>query len=284
MIESFLESWPLLRESYLVGWLAMVLLSMVGVLVVARDQIFIGAAVSQASTLGIAIALAASTLPGVHELEWMHEPLFLSACSVAFSVLAALLTSPREAAGQTTHEAVTGWIFLAGASISVLVVSGSAHGMEEVQRIMSSGIYGASPAEVWLFASMVLVVGLLLLAVRRRALLLLTDEEMARAIGMRTGVWRIGFACLLGVVVGISLRTVGMLYTFGALVLPCLAARNLCRRSVTMLVVGPALGLSIAVSGFVLSHGWDQPPGQMTVALLCVLVALTGLLRRAVRR
>ena len=51
-------SWALFHNTHLVGRLIRLLLALIGVLVVARDQIFIGAAVSQASTLGIAIALA----------------------------------------------------------------------------------------------------------------------------------------------------------------------------------------------------------------------------------
>ena len=52
MIQEFVASWPLFHNTYLVGWLIALLLALVGVLVVARDQIFIGAAVSQASTWG----------------------------------------------------------------------------------------------------------------------------------------------------------------------------------------------------------------------------------------
>ena len=67
--ESFLASWRLFRYSYLVGWLVGLLLSLVGVIVVARDQVFIGAAVSQASTLGIALALCASSVFPLHDRQ-----------------------------------------------------------------------------------------------------------------------------------------------------------------------------------------------------------------------
>ena len=73
MIEDFLNSWSLFQDSYLVGWLVLVLLAIVGVIVVARDQIFIGAAVSQASTLGIALAMWISSQPMFHDVEWMHS-------------------------------------------------------------------------------------------------------------------------------------------------------------------------------------------------------------------
>jgi ABC-type Mn2+/Zn2+ transport system permease subunit len=174
---------------------------------------------------------------------------------------------------------VTGWVFLASASLSILVVSHSPHGMEEVQRLIASGIYGATSSEVVEFGLLLVGVGAFLLVARRR-LLLLTDEEMAQAVGIRPGPWNVGLACLLGVTVGLSLRTVGMLYTFGCLVLPCLGARNLCRRASTVLFLALALGLGSSVAAFVLANAWNQPPGQVAVATLAAVVAATSLVRR----
>ena len=57
MIQDFAASWHLFHNSYLAGWLIGLLLALIGVLVVARNQIFIGVAVSQASTLGIALTM-----------------------------------------------------------------------------------------------------------------------------------------------------------------------------------------------------------------------------------
>ena len=73
MIARFLASWDLFSQAYMTAWLIALLLSLVGVLVVARDQIFLGAAVSQAATLGIAVALVLSDLlPGEH-FAWLRS-------------------------------------------------------------------------------------------------------------------------------------------------------------------------------------------------------------------
>ena len=58
MITEFLSSWPVFGPVYLTAIAGAVLLSVVGVLVVARDQVFLAAAVSQSSLLGVAAALA----------------------------------------------------------------------------------------------------------------------------------------------------------------------------------------------------------------------------------
>ena len=51
MIRSFLDTWFLFGHTWVVGWLVATLLSVVGVVVVARNQVFVGAAVAQSATL-----------------------------------------------------------------------------------------------------------------------------------------------------------------------------------------------------------------------------------------
>jgi zinc transport system permease protein len=286
-IQSFFVSWQLFHNSYLVGWLIGVLLALVGVVVVARDQVFIGAAVSQASTLGIALALYASTafplhnegssLP--HTESWLCCDGFQVAMAVAFSVLAALLTSRADRAKRESHEAITGWVFLISAGLSVLVVAHSSHGLEEIRRIHSSSIIGATPADVGMFTVLLATTILLLAGAGRRLLLFVTDPAMAAAVGMNVGRWAVFESLWLGVVVGLSIRVSGMLFTFGSLVLPPLVAKNLCREIRPMFVVAPLVAVGTNAVGFVLANRYDFPPAQMNVALAAALLPLAWLWR-----
>ena len=78
MIADFVDSWTLFRDAYVAGWLLAALLAVLGVLAIARDQIFIGAAVSQASIAGIAAALRAGDLLGAADGSWARSDAFLS--------------------------------------------------------------------------------------------------------------------------------------------------------------------------------------------------------------
>ena len=140
MIASFLESWVLFHHTYVAGWCIAALLATVGVIVVARDQIFLGAAVSQASMLGIALGMWAGGFGGV-ECQWCESEWLLAVCGSSFAVLGALLTAGgmRHGGGES-HEAITGWVFLLSSSLAVLVLSHSPHGLEEVHRLLSSTI------------------------------------------------------------------------------------------------------------------------------------------------
>ncbi|MCW5890781.1 MAG: metal ABC transporter permease [bacterium] len=277
MIADFLAAWPLFHAAWITGWLLAVLLGMLGVLVVARDQIFIGAAVSQASVLGLAVAFRLGDQLG-GDAAWMRSDGFLSLMAVASSALAAVLTARGGGAG-ATHEALTGWVYLLAASVAILVVAHSPHGLEEVHRILSSSIIGAGHADVLVTGALVLVAAVAIRRTHRTLLLLAVDPAMAAAVGVGVGRWNVALSLAVGVAVGVGIRSAGVLFTFGCLVLPALVARNLCREMRPLFVVAPAVALATSGAGFVLAHHGDYPPAQMTVALLCALLALTAPLR-----
>jgi ABC-type Mn2+/Zn2+ transport system permease subunit len=271
VIVAFVESWGLFGDTYLAGWAVATLLSLIGVWVVARDQIFLGAAVSQASTLGTALAIWLQGVTVIHAFE-TDAVTFLFA--VVASFLTALVSTRPSRPGGESAEAITGWVFLAGSTIPMLLLSSDPHGLEEVHRILFSSILGASRADVWLFG-LLLVISVVGVAWLRDSIVLYAmDPDMAGAVGLRLPVWRVGMAAWLGVTVGLSIHSAGMIYTFGCLVLPAMAARKICREVRPMFVVAPAIGLGRAALAFLLAHGVDMPPAQMAVAFQCTVLAL----------
>lgn len=270
MIADFLAAWPLFHDAWLSGWLLAIVLPVLGVLVVARDQIFLGAAVSQASTLGIATALRIGDAAGG---GWLASDGMLSAMAVVASMAAAWLMTRGSRHGGTSYEALAGWVFLLAASAAVLVVAHSPHGLEEVHRLVASSLIGASRADLVGFALLAGATGAVVALAHDRLLLLVMDPPMAAAVGVPVTRLNAGIALWIGLVAGLAIRCAGVLYTFGMLVLPALVARSICREVRPMLLVAPGVGLLAAAAGFVLAHHWDYPPAQMTVALLGALLA-----------
>jgi len=278
VIADFVASWDLFHDAYLAGWLIAVLLALVGVVVVARDQIFVGAAVAQASALGVALGMwageqvSASTIDPQH----IHGPLSLTA--VAMAIAAAWLTTGG-GAGRTSVEAVTGWVFLASSSFAILLLAHSPHGLEEIHHLLSSSIIGATPIDVLTFSALV-VATIAFVAWKRDPLtLFVTDPAMAAAVGMRVRSWSGLLSAWLGLAVGLSMRASGLLFTFGCLVLPALTAARLCRETRWLFVVAPLLALATAAIGFVLANYHDHPPAQMTVAVQSALLFAVWLWR-----
>jgi ABC-type Mn2+/Zn2+ transport system permease subunit len=284
MLGEFLDSWSLFREAYVVGWIAAALLSIAGVIVVARNQVFLGAALPQASTLGVALAMWLTEALGLEHARVLEGDAFRSSMAVVFSVAAALAVEASAERMRESRDAILGWAFLLSASVSVLIVSHSPHGLEEIHRLVASSIIGARAADVAVFSIVLVAVVGFVASSRRKLLLFVLDRPMAEAVGMRTGRWSALLAIGLGLVAGLSLRATGLLYTFGCLVLPAVTARSLCREIGPMFAVAPTVAVSSAVAGFVLANHYDYPPAQMTVAVQALLVLPAWLARWLGRR
>jgi ABC-type Mn2+/Zn2+ transport system permease subunit len=280
MITSFLEAWPLFQHAFVAGWEIAFVLSLLGIIVVSRDQVFVGVAMSQASMLGIALWMwSGCALAGTPLAILGTEPMS-AAWAIAFSIGCAMASARAEARGGETHEAITGWVFLAAGSTSILILAKSPHAVEEMHRLVASSLIGAGHADVLAFAALGTVTAFSTFARRREIMLYSMDPAMASAVGLPVGFMSVAVAIVIGVAVGLSIRASGMLYTFGCLVLPAMAAKSLCGEVRQMFVVAPVVAVCASVVGFVVAHHEDYPPAQMTVALLSVVVVVAWIVRR----
>jgi ABC-type Mn2+/Zn2+ transport system permease subunit len=227
--------------------------------------------VSQASALGIALALSLGAWSGV---AWFERESVAAGLAVAAAVATALVSARGGGPGRESAEGIVAWIFLLAASLPTLLLAHSPHGLEEIHRLAFSTLLGAQPLDLALLG---VLLGASVLAVRRHRdelLLLALDPETAAALGVRKQRLVIGAAVWLGICVGFAMRVSGMLYAFGCLVLPALVARRLARESRPLVWLAPALALAVALPAFVLAHVADIPPAQMTVSLLCAVLLL----------
>jgi ABC-type Mn2+/Zn2+ transport system permease subunit len=281
MFKEFAASWPLFHNTYLAGWLIAAVLSMVGVAVVARDQVFLGLAVAQSSMLGIACGmLLAGPLAELGCQSCGREEAF-AAWAAFFGVCAALATARGERRqGHETPEAITGWIFALCASSAVLLLSRSPHGLEEVHRLLSSTIIGATGAEVaWFGALLAFTAGFVFLQ-RDPLTLLLMDREMAGAVGLPVRFWETLLWVWLGLTLGLAIRVSGLIYAFASLVLPALIAKNVAREVRPLFYLAPAIALVTSTAAFVLANAYDLPPGQVSAATQSLVLLLAWLARR----
>ncbi|MCC6670524.1 MAG: metal ABC transporter permease [Planctomycetes bacterium] len=273
--QDFATAWQLFGPAWLAGWLVAVYLGIAGVPLVARGHAFLGAAVAQTAALGVAIALLLGAT-----MEHAHDELFdgetvLTLAAIAFATLAALATGTG-GSGRAAREGVTAWLYLASASLTVLLVANHPLGTEEVKHVLGLSVLGAGPVDAAVAG--VLAVATLSIALLRRDQLALVamDPVMAAAVGVPVRRLSAATSAWIGLGIGFAIHASGLLYAFGCLVLPALAAARACRTVRAMFWVAPLFALAGTLPGFLLAHATDLPPGHVAVALLAALVPLAG--------
>jgi len=278
----FFASWPLFFRPYSLTLVAAATLAIVGVVTAARRQVFMAAAVAQASVMGYAaVAFFLGT-----QIDDMLGGALRDAVVVAAAVLAAVATmlggpnSQGAEGGRLDGDERTAWLFVAAGAFAVLFLANAPAGMEQVRRLQVSSVIGASWSDLAMFSGLLvaLVSGLVLFM--KPLILMLSDPVMASAIGLRVSHWNLALAVAAGLCVGLAVRATGMLFAFGALALPVMIAKQYCGEVRSLFLVAPAVGASLAFVGLWLSFAWNLPPGQAAVGVMCVALLVAHLTRR----
>lgn len=296
MESSFFEdlafNWSLYNNMFVQGLLIALTLAMIGVPMVARNQIFKGAAISSASTLGIAVALMIAQYSSVHHHtpddihadEWLHSDGFKTVMAVLAAIIASLVVVGRGKT-QNAYEARIGWIFLFSTVAANLLVANSPHSLEEIHRVHSSSILGAVQSENILLTVVSLLTVIMFAKSWRTQMLVATDPEMAGAVGIKTSRWQWLYAIWLAVCIGLSIRFSGVIFTFGLLVLPVFVARSICRSMRSVLIVSPVVAVTCTLLVFTaeLIPGWSTglPSEQLTIFVVAAILIPATLFKRS---
>lgn len=283
IFSEFKDAYDFFPEIFHSGWLIAILLSLVGVLIVARNQIFIGAAITQTSTFGIAIALYVLGLDAMSDatgqakqgLILKYSIISATVCTIwAFvnktSILSFLrkLKLPVATSKETSkkyREDITGWLFLLSSAGAIVLLSNSPVGKEEIDKLIFSTIIGADSSDVKLLLYLVLITVALVVLFLDKLTLVFTDRDYAVSIKLPATRFEFFFAVLAGIVLGTCLKVSGTLYSFGCLILPVLIAANLCKSIRLLFILSPVLALIFSFLGFASGNFYDIPQTQLTV-------------------
>ncbi len=238
------------------------LLGFLGVYVVLRRTVFVSAALTQLSTLGLVLALLVEERIHI-ETEHAWEQI---AVAIAFSVVGALVLGAFRARRIPAEASVGGaWV-----TASALVVLGSSR-LVHAAHDLGGMVFGNAVAVAGSELAMIAVVAALCTAVHAAFAKEITfasfDPETARALGMPVGLWDGVLFLTIGIAIPPAARALGALPVFAFLTLPATAALLLRVGFKPAFALAAAFGVLAASLGYVLSWIWEIPTGATMVAL-----------------
>jgi zinc/manganese transport system permease protein len=269
-----LLKWPLLACTVLP-----VLLVYFGLHVVRREIIFVDLALAQVATLGICLCVMLG-----HDAREPHTWLW----SAGFTVAGALLFTLTRADGpqRVPQEALIGIVYVVAAAASILLLSRSSAGKEELQAILVGDVVNVKWDQVWKAGALYAVVAVVHALCRRQFFLLSFEPARAKAEGLNVRAWDFLFYALFGLVVTSFVEIGGVLLVFSFLIVPAVCANLLARSFTAMLLTGWAVAALSSATGIWVSYKADLPTGAAIVCTLgaaLVLVAVWAKLRPPVK-
>ena len=253
--------------------------SVIGVYVVLRRIVFVGAALAELSSAGIALALF---------LEGKALALGLATHPLALSLLVTLAGVVFFATGsggrpRVSPDATLGVVYAVAGAMGILLIAKAATG-EAHDIFLQGNILGITGTDALILVAVAVPVLLVHLVFYKEFLFVSFDRETARTLGYRVGFWNLLLYLTLGLVIAFAMQFAGVLLVFNFLVLPAVTGLLVSRTMRGAFGWSIVSGLAAAVIGFSLSVPFDLPSGPAIVAVSGVLVLLAWLVRLLQRR
>lgn len=270
----FWEAAFLWRDPMIAAALGAVLCALVGVFVVLKRAAFVGAAVSQASSVGVVLALLAPHAVGV-------EVPPLAAGIVAGSLSAGLFAISGGRVGRDSTIALA--YVLAGAG-ALLLGTLLTHEYEQVHALLFGDAVAAPVEELVALGCTLALVIVFLAATFPKLVFASFDPATARAMGLPVGRLQLALYFLVGLSIAVSTRALGALTVFALTVVPATGGLLLFQRFRGVLSWAVGAALASALFGYYLSFRWSLPTGATIVAVAGATLALAAGGRLVARR
>jgi ABC-type Mn2+/Zn2+ transport system permease subunit len=267
----------LFRNSLYLGVLIGLVCPLVGSYLVLRRLIFMGVALPQISSCGIAFAFALHAWHIFPHLEGSSENALAFGGSTVFTLLALFALTLLQRRSSALGEARIGTAYVLAGAFSILLLVKNPYGEHGLLDRLRGEIIAVSDTDLLLTAVTFAVVTVALLLFRKEFLLVSFDSEMAMTLRKNVVGWDGFLFLLIGITVSMSVLSVGPLVTFGFLLIPPLIARTLAASMTQFAVIASVIGVLAASAGFFLAHHWDVPVGPTDVALLGTIYLVLSL-------
>src|SRR5438309_6293921 len=264
----------LLRNALYGGLIIGIVAPLVGVYLLARCMVFLGVALPQISTAGVAAAFVWHTYFHGHQSRDVSDFMLALVGSTILTFAVILGLAFLERRGRGLGEGRIGMLYAIAGAVTILLLASD--------RVTEIGVLGLLKGEIIAIPDTelrILVLGygaiLALVTIFHKELVLVAvDREMAISLGKRVALWDLVLFGIIGVAISLGVLVVGPLVMFGFLIVPPMIAGRLALGLRNVSVMAAMLGAGVALVGFAAAYRLDWPTGPTDVALAGAVLAV----------
>ena len=270
IFSTLFSEFPLaLYGSILVG----ITCAFLGVTIVAKRVVFLGAVLTQVSVLGLAVTF----------LPWFAVPHTVG--SLLFVLVTVVIMSRLLTGRRIPRDAVLGVVFASSVAARILILQKAAKvEVAEIENLLRGDILFVTPELFYLMLSGFGVGMVVYLLFFKEFSFIAFDGETAAAQGYRSERWELAFYLLAGTLIAFATHMVGDLLVFGFLVLPAVAGLLLTHRVSRVFLIAVAIGAIAPVIGLCAAFRFDLPSSPAIVGVAFLFLAGVWLFQGILRR
>jgi zinc/manganese transport system permease protein len=225
---------------------------MLGSFTILRQLSFFSDALGHSALLGISVGLLLGINPSVVLLP--------------FAVVFALGVTYLLERTRLWTDALLNIIYSSSLAIAIIILSFVGKYKGGLHNLLFGDILAVGAGDL-ILSGVLLIVCLCFLGLTLRTQMLLSlHEPLAIARGVAVSTHRRAFIVLLSLVVGLSIKAIGVLLVSAFVVIPASAARLLSRTFTSYIILSSGLGALSAITGMLISAAFNLPSGPSIVA------------------
>jgi zinc transport system permease protein len=275
----FIKSYFLWRDPMIVGAVSGAICGFLGVYVVLRRIVFIGAMLSQVSSFGVALAFYIGGFSAFSSLGSMIDPFALS---LIMTALAALFFALKKDFFRISQEGAIGFGYLLASGAVVIIGNLITHEAHDIADILFGSAVVVDPKEVYIVPSVALFCILIHWLFFKDFIFVSFDPETAQLFKYPVRVLNTVLLLTVGIVIAITTRALGALPVFGLTVLPSLTALFLTERLKLVFIFSVLIGVLSAMLGYYFSFVLSIPTGA-SITTCASLFFVLGIVWREVK-
>jgi zinc transport system permease protein len=248
---------PFMQRALLGGVLTGLMGGMLGSFTVLRQLSFFSDTLGHSALLGISFGLLLGINPSVMMLPF----------AVVFAVGVMFLLEKT----RLWSDALLNIVYSSSLAIAVMLLSLVGRYKGGLNQLLFGDILAVQPLDLVFSAGLLVVCTLFITTTLRTQILLTLNEPLAIARGISTTAHRICFIVLLSLVVGISIRAIGVLLVSAFVVIPACASQALSRNFNQYVWLSAGLGALSAVVGMFASALFNLPSGPSIVVTQLII-------------
>lgn len=246
-----LFQFPFMQRAVISGILTGLAGGMLGSFTILRQLSFFSDALGHSTLLGLSFGVL---------LGWNPTAIVLP-----FAVLFALGVTYLLERTRLWTDALLNIVYSSSLAFAVIVLSFTGTYKGGIHQLLFGDILAVQTTDL-IFCGVLLLACALYMGLTLRTQMLITlNEPLAVARGVSVSFHRTTFVVLLALVVGISIKAIGVLLISAFIVIPACASRLLCHQFSHHVILSACLGAISAVLGMLLSAGLNLPSGPSIV-------------------
>jgi zinc transport system permease protein len=288
-VSDFSDFWAgrdLWREPMIAGILAGAILGYIGVFIVLKRMVFVSAALSEISGVGVAFAFWLGAVMGVNPHQHAEVPVLLEATwfSLLFACVAAALFSFQPGHRKLAPETIVGLGYIIASALVLAILNSPRIAQEAhaVGDILFGNAVTVPRSQIYALAAASLAAVVVHALFFKELLFVSYDPETAVVQGVGVFKYELLLNLATAVVISVATRAVGALPVFAFTVIPAAAALMITERLRSTIVLSVTFGVVAAALGYYASWVEQLPTGasMVVVASLFLVPGLLKILRR----